>query len=384
MKTKSIVLSTGLAMFSMFFGSGNLVFPLVVGQLSQGHYAIGAIGIILTGVLVPFLGILAMFLFDGNQNEFFSRLGKPATFWFPLLAISIMGPFGVLARCITVAHGAFRLIHPGTSLWVFSLLACAAIFLLTIRKNRIVPVLGTILTPLLILSLTAIVCCAVISVDLPIVTSGNGSAWASFKQGIFQGYQTMDLLAAFFFSVFVIKHLKNHKAMQENPAHSLSVFLKASVIGAVLLTTLYCFLVLIGAMYASELGSVPPQEMLGFIAQKTLGPMAVPVVCLIVILACITTAVVLASLFADFLRKEISKERIAPSLSLAATLAIAFLVSTLEFSGIAKIIGPILEICYPALIVLAISSILQKVWGWKSVRGPTAVAFFIKLLSLGI
>lgn len=384
MKTKSIVLSTGLAMFSMFFGSGNLVFPLVVGQLSQGHYAIGAIGIILTGVLVPFLGILAMFLFDGNQNAFFSRLGKPATFWFPLLAISIMGPFGVLARCITVAHGAFRLIHPGTSLWVFSLLACAAIFLLTIRKNRIVPVLGTILTPLLILSLTAIVCFAVISVDLPIVTGGNGSAWASFKQGIFQGYQTMDLLAAFFFSVFVIKHLKNHKAMQENPAHSLSVFLKASVIGAGLLTTLYCFLVLMGAMYASELGSIPPQEMLGFIAQKTLGPMSAPIICVTVILACITTAVVLASLFADFLRKEISKERIAPSLSLAATLAIAFLVSTLEFSGIAKIIGPILEICYPALIVLAISSILQKVWGWKSVRGPTAVAFFIKLLSLGI
>jgi branched-chain amino acid:cation transporter, LIVCS family len=370
-------------MFSMFFGSGNLVFPLVIGQLSQGHYVLAAIGIILTGVLVPFLGILVMLLFDGNQKEFFLRLGKPATFWFPLLAISIMGPFGVLARCITVAHGAFRLIFPETSLVAFSLVACAVIFLLAIRKSRIVHVLGSVLTPLLILLLTAIVCFAVFSVDLP-VTGGAGSAWFSFKEGIFQGYQTMDLLAAFFFSAFLIKHLKNHKAMQENPARTLSVFLKSSLIGASLLGAIYYFLVLMGAMYAPELGSIPPQEMLGFIAQKALGPLAAPVVCMTVILACITTAVVLAVLFADFLRIEISKEKISPALSLAATLVIAFLISTLEFSGIAKIIGPILEICYPALIVMAILCILQKLWGWKSVRGPTAVAFLIKLLSLGI
>src|SRR5712692_9568830 len=125
-------------MFSMFFGSGNLVFPLVIGQQSLGHYIVAAAGIILTGVLVPFFGILVMLLYDGNQKEFFSRLGKPAVFWFPLLAISIMGPFGVLARCITVAHGAFRLIVPEMSLWVFSIAACVVIFLLGFRKSKIV------------------------------------------------------------------------------------------------------------------------------------------------------------------------------------------------------------------------------------------------------
>jgi len=72
-KTKMLAFSTGLAMFSMFFGSGNLVFPLLVGQLSEGHFFIAALGILLTGVLVPFIGILAMFLFKGNQYEFFSK-----------------------------------------------------------------------------------------------------------------------------------------------------------------------------------------------------------------------------------------------------------------------------------------------------------------------
>src|SRR5579872_2320269 len=105
MKNKTLIISTGLAMFSMFFGSGNLVFPLVVGQTSEGHFGFAAIGILITGVLVPFLGILAMLLFNGSSKDFFGRLGNPAVFWFPLIALSLMGPFGVLARCITVAHG---------------------------------------------------------------------------------------------------------------------------------------------------------------------------------------------------------------------------------------------------------------------------------------
>lgn len=369
-------------MFSMFFGSGNLVFPIVVGQLSAGHFNLASLGIFITGVIVPFLGILGMLLFNGNSNDFFSRLGKPAIFWFSLFALSLMGPFGVLARCITVAHGAYRLIQPEMPLWIFSALFCAVIFFLTIRKNKIVPVLGTILTPLLLASLAAIAIFGLASNDLPAASPGSG--WESFKEGIFQGYQTMDLLAAFFFSSFVIKHLQDHKAMQTNPSSSLPIFFRSSLIGAGLLAAIYFALVVLGAMYAPQLDSVPPQEMLGFIAQQSLGPWSAPVVCAAVILACLTTAVVLASLFADFLRKEVSKERIGPASALIATLTIAFFISTLEFSGIAKFIGPILEIIYPALIVLTLFNIFYKIWGWKAIRMPIAVALLAKLLTFAV
>lgn len=379
MRTKPLVFSTGLAMFSMFFGSGNLVFPLLVGQLSQGHFGLASLGIFLTGVLVPFLGILALFLFKGDSNEFFGRLGKPATFWFPLIALSLMGPFGVLARCITVAHGAFKMLLPSTPLWLFSLCLCCAIFLLTIKKNRIVPLLGTILTPLLLVSLAAISLFGIISMDLPTVEPNGG--WDSFKEGIFQGYQTMDLLAAFFFSSFVIQHLKNHRISQENPSASLPIFFKASLVGAFLLAGVYFLLVVLGSMYAPEIASIPPQEVLGFIAQRALGSWAGPVVCLAVALACLTTAIVLTSLFSDFLRKEVTKGKINLPVSLITTLVIAFSISTLEFSGIAKFIGPILEISYPALITLTVVSIFYKLWGWKTVRMPFAVAIIVKFIT---
>ena len=73
------------------------------------------------------------------------------------------------------------------------------------------------------------------------------------------------------------KHLQDHKGLEENPARSLPIFLKASLVGATLLSAVYFSLVLMGAVYAPELQLVPPQEMLGFIAQKTLGPWAAPV-----------------------------------------------------------------------------------------------------------
>lgn len=373
MKNKFIVLSTGLALFSMFFGSGNLVFPLSVGQNSGGHFLLAAIGICLTGVLVPFLGAFAMMLFQGKSERFFGLIGKPAIFWFPLLALSLMGPFGVAARCLTVAHGSFRLIFPELSLSLFSLAACAVIFLAIVKKNRIVPLLGTYLTPLLLLSLAII---GIVSYQLsPNPEVEPGRAWHALKNGFFEGYQTMDLLAAFFFSSFVIKHL--NEKMCERP---LRVFLQSALIGASLLTIVYAVLVYLGATYAPLLEDIPPEALLGNVAQASLGTLAAPLVCVAVTLACLTTAIVLVSLFADFLKKEIARDKIANATAIAITLAITFAVSTLEFAGIAGFLGPILQTIYPALIVFTLMSIASETWGLKKRRWPVAMTLLAKLL----
>jgi LIVCS family branched-chain amino acid:cation transporter len=360
MKNTMLILSTGLAMFSMFFGSGNLVFPLLVGQMSQGHFILGSFGIFLTGVVVPFLGILAVLLFSGDSRPSSSKLGRCILFGASLAALSLMGPFGVLARCIAVAHGAFRLLSPETPLWLFSLLSCATLLVLTLRKNRIVTLLGSVLTPLLLVALGLIAVFSLFGNDLP--TAQATEAWSSFKLGILQGYQTMDLLAAFFFSSFVIKHLKER---EPDPAASLPIFWKSSLIGAGLLASIYCVLVLLGSIHAEALANVPPQEMLGAVASLSLGPMAAPIVATAAILACLTTAIVLTSLFADFFKKEVCKEKIPMSLSIGITLSIAFCISTLDFQGIMNFLAPILGKTYPTLITLTVGGILYRVWELK-------------------
>jgi branched-chain amino acid:cation transporter, LIVCS family len=373
MNNKKLIISTGFALFSMFFGSGNLVFPLAVGKESGGHFLLASLGIFLTCVVAPLMGAFALYLYKGDSRSFFGTMGKYATFWFPLIALSLMGPFGVLARCLTVAHGSFRVLFPDISLTLFSIATCVCIFLVTLNKNRIVPFLGSMLTPFLLLTLGLIAFFGFWGGNFP-QSSMQVTAWNSFTNGFFEGYQTMDLLASFFFSIFIIKHLS-----ESEEKSSSSTFLFSALVGGALLSIVYFCLVYLGTVYSQELEGVPPQQMLAVVTHYSMGPLATPIVCLTVALACFTTAVVLATLFSDFLRQEVAKNRISDKLSMIITLAIAFSVSTLEFAGIAKFLGPILEALYPALIVLTVVNIASKMWDFTWIRVPVALTLFAKL-----
>lgn len=354
MQKKGLVWSAGFALFSMFFGSGNLVFPLTVGYESQGHYFWGALGIILTGVVVPFLGVLGMMLHKGSLESFFAVLGKKGTLIFSFCLLALMGPFGVLARCLTVAHGALLLLFPSIPLGLTSLLLCVIIFFLTVNENKTVSIIGTFLTPFLLLSIGTIVFFGL--QESPTFNETAVSAWPAFSNGFFKGYYIMDLLAAFFFSQFIIQHL--FKITGNDQKQSLAIFFKAALVGAGLLASIYFFLVLLGWYYAPLLQDKPAQEFLGLIAIQSLGNLAGPIVCLAVMFACLTTAIILTTLFANFLKNELFPNRLSFKFSSAITLGIGCAVSILEFEGISKILGPVIEIIYPGLIILTLLNIV--------------------------
>ncbi len=368
--------SLGFAIFSMFFGSGNLVFPILVGTESAGHSLLGSLGIILTGVLVPFLGVYAIYLFEGQLSRFFARFGNRASFYFSLLALSLMGPFGVLARCITIAHGSIHLLLPSLSLPLFSALFSLLLLGMLLSRGKLLNLLGSWLTPMLLVALSFI-CFYGLQHPAPLAAA-ESSPLTSLKIGVLQGYQTMDLLAAFFFSSFVLQRLRQR---EESPSEQGRLFFFASLIGASLLALVYLGLVTLGSLYKELLVGVPPQEMLGTIAKAALGPLAAPLVSVTIMLACLTTAVVLAELFSSFLRIEVTKERLSSTSSYLITLLLGCLVSTLDFAGIAKILGPILETLYPALIVLTLLNIAEQLWAWRNVRWPVAAMLASKLLS---
>lgn len=370
MKNKSLVFSTGCALFSMYFGSGNLVFPIVVGQQCEGSFFLASLGILTTGVIFPLLGMLGITLYNGSIESFFSSFGKKGVFLFSLLCLALMGPFGVLARCLTVIHGAMQSLVPGMPLVMTSFVTCLLIYFLAVNRNKIVSILGSVLTPFLLLSIAAIVFFALVHQSPNLVNQEFGMK--AFSNGFFQGYQTMDLVASFFFSGFVITHLNRVQA-------TTGVFLKASFVGASLLYAVYFALVLLGWLYASELQNVAPQEMLGRIAQEALGSFAAPCVCMAVVLACLTTAIALATLFADFLQKEVTKERLGNKAALVVTLLVAFFVSTLDFAGIASFLGPILATIYPSLVALTVVNIASRLLSIKATHWPFTLTLAAKL-----
>ena len=103
-KPSSYIITVGLAIFSMFFGAGNLVFPLKVGLESGCHTGFGMAGFILTAVCLPLLGLIAMILFDGNYDAFFERLGKNIGKVILFMCMVVIGPLLAIPRIVTLSH----------------------------------------------------------------------------------------------------------------------------------------------------------------------------------------------------------------------------------------------------------------------------------------
>src|SRR5437879_5527055 len=99
---ESVIFTTGLAIFAMLFGAGNLIWPLKGGVIAGSQVNAGLLGFIIGGVLIPLTGLIAMALFDGNYNNFFNRIGKIPGAIFILLCMLIIGPLFVMPRIVAL------------------------------------------------------------------------------------------------------------------------------------------------------------------------------------------------------------------------------------------------------------------------------------------
>src|SRR5262249_40380819 len=126
----------------------------------QDNNFYGVIGMMITTVVVPLTGLIAMVLYEGNYGTFFARIGKLPGFILTLMILGLIGPFAGIPRCIAISHATLNTFGldalPGFNLVTFSLLSCALIFLFTFRPNKMIPLLGYVLTPLLLCSLALI------------------------------------------------------------------------------------------------------------------------------------------------------------------------------------------------------------------------------------
>lgn len=352
----------GLAMFAMFFGSGNLVFPLIIGMQSTDQYLTATTGLMLTGVLVPFIGLFGMVLYQGNIDRYFGLLGKYAPFILSLLILSLIGPFGVVPRCILVSYGGISLIYPQIPLYLFSVFFLVLVIFIIWQKDRVIPFIGKFLGPLKIGGLAVIIMAAIL--QSPKLISAP-QAEPAFSLGLYQGYQSMDLMAAFFFSVPIVEYLRKAcKSKQE----TIKVSLIASGIGAFFIAMVYVGLVALGAHYAADLALVNKEQYLATIAQLTLGDNAAWIVAMTIFLSCLATGSVLVQLFADFIRSDLAPKKLSWHWSIIITVIISFGVSLAGFTAIIGFLHYILTYAYPALMTLAVTAILHHFYDFKWTR----------------
>ena len=361
-------------MFSMFFGAGNITFPLVIGQAVGKELPWALLGLILTAVVVPFSGLFAMTLFKGDYERFFYRMGKWPGFAVIVFLLSLIGPLGGIPRCLTLTFSMLKTYVPTLSLIPFSLASAGVIFLCAWKRNRILDLVGYVLSPLLIFFLLAIVIKGVFF-------SSSGPSIAStepfpFLYGLKEGYNTMDLLGAFFFSSLIYSRVSKQQKEKERKGLFVLIF-KSSLIGALLLTLIYIGFSYVAAHHQVALEGVGVDQILGKIGQVVLGHHAGLIICLSIALTCLTTAIALAIIVAEFLEKKILKGRISYNNALVIVLLISTFVSTLEFTGIVRLLSPVLQLIYPSLLILSVFNICYKTFGYRPVKIPVFMSFMV-------
>ena len=364
-KLKSTSLSTGLAMFSMFFGAGNITFPLIIGQTVEGGLIWALLGLVLTAIVIPFSGLLSISLYEGDYESFFSRIGKGPGLFVIILLLAMIGPFGGIPRCITLTYSTLKVYFTGMHLLTFSLVSCLIVFLCSWKKNRILDLIGYVLSPILVLLLVVIIIKGVFFSNSDPV--GSSHVAHPFFYGLREGYNTMDLLAAFFFSSLVYNKLKEQQG--ERKSVLVPVF-KASLIGAGLLSMIYIGFSYVAAHHSMALDGTGADQLLGRIGQIVLGQHAGLIVCMSIALTCLTTAIALTVVCAEFLQKRITKGRLSYDWSLVAVLVTTACVSTLEFTGIVKLLAPVLEVVYPSMLVLCVMNVFHKLLNYQPVKVP--------------
>lgn len=383
MKNKNIqIVSIGMAMFSMFFGAGNVIFPLLVGQATTDMSFWAMLGLIITAVGVPFTGLFAMTLYNGNAQEFFSRIGKWPSFLVALLIMGCIGPFGGIPRCIGVAYATTNMFFSVGAIAAFSIAACIAIYFAALSKNRVMDIIGWVLTPFFLLSIGFIIVMGIVNSPFSFEPS-TLSAFDATVYGLKEGYNTMDLLGSFFFGAVVIQALKNISTVDGKVEQKLLVKngLLSCLVGAVLMTVVYVGMSSVAAYNSVGLAGIKPELLIGTIALDVLGPYAGITTCIAVIIATLTTAIALASVTSEFFSSQCCNGRISYKTALIATLVTTFFVSTLEFSGIVRMLSPIVQTIYPVLLILSIVNIAYKLWGFDAVKTPVAGAITLALIA---
>lgn len=367
--------TTGLAMFAMFFGSGNLIFPVAVGQMAGDQNIYAIFGLFITSVVVPFATLTLMLLYKGDYHRFFQSVGPWPGRIITFATLALIGPFGVLPRCIAFSYSTFSL-YSDVSIFVYSAIACCIVFLLSVKESDVVSVIGNFLTPVLLIALGIVIVSGLSSPAITLPKIEEVSHLMMMSRGFIEGYKTFDIFAALFFASAIIPAF--NKMIRDNSSNKdlMKLAVKSSLVGMTLLIGVYAGLSFVAAHVQGGLVGVSGDQLLGVITTLTMGSNAGLVANIVVMLACLTTAISLAVVSAEFFRREVFFNKLSYVNCLVVTVGISFVFSLLGFSGIMQLVLPILMVLCPSVIVLALLNALNYFFGWKHIKAP----FFLVLL----
>lgn len=375
-KTKDCLV-IGFALFAMFFGAGNLIFPPYLGNEVGTQYIFAIIGFIITGVGLPLLAIIACTKGDGTFETMASKISPKFAIIFATLLFIAIGPMlGIPRTAATTYELTIHPIIPSISplVWMFIYFGINLFFVF--NQSSIIDTIGKFLTPSLLIILAIIIIKGII---FPIGNIESTGATSVLSTSLLEGYQTMDALAALLFAAIVSSSIlaKGYKDKDLVP-----MTVKAGIVAAIGLAFVYGGLTFIGAQTASLApADVTKTGLLLIISKDILGNVGTIIIGIAMGLACLTTSIGLITAGSSFF-EEVSKGKLPYKVNAVIISIISIVIGCLGVDNIIKISGPILNILYPVAITLIATTLLDKfITNVNSIRLGVYTSLVFGLLS---
>ena len=370
-KTKEIWIA-GFALFSLFFGAGNLILPPTLGLKAGVDWWIVVLGFVLTAVTIPILAIFAHAKLQGTLYDFGKKVSPVFSTIYCMLiyviAIAIPSP-----RTAAVTHEMtvqpFIEVTPILTSVIFFIL----VFIFAINRTRVIGLIGKFLTPIIVLILLIIIGIAIFGFP---GTVNPSSFTTPFVDGILEGYQTFDAIGGVVVGAVVLISLDYSTHTTFDAKRRL--LRKAGFIAGTGLLIIYGGLILSGSLFSSTFAeNASRTEVLSSLSTQTLGNLGTTFLSVLVALACFTTAIGIVTGTADYIKGICKDSQKAYIITAAVASVIGVVVGSYQVDFIITLAVPALMFLYPITIVLILLNIVPDKYASKLVFRAVVLVTFI-------
>ena len=368
------IIICGFALFAIFFGAGNLIFPPYLGVISGNNWGIANIAFLLSDPLLPILGVIVTALLGGQATDLGKRVSKHFSIIIGAISIILIGPLFAVPRTGATTHEIFvQSFVPTAPQWITSLIFFGLTLYIAIHSHTVIDAIGKYLTPILLIILLLVFIAAVVQPNAGFQTTTSAGL---FSQSFKEGYQTMDALGAALMAGVVISDLTRRGYTEKKEQHQM--MFGVGIVSFILLALVYSSLTYAGATVSTVYDSTVqrPALLIGLIEQL-LGSFGKVAMGIAVSFACLTTSVGLITTCGHYF-STLTNGKLEYKKIVVVSVVLSFLLSLLGVNALLQLAVPVLSAIYPMVIALIFLSIFDRyiVYNW-TYTGAVVGAFFI-------
>ena len=355
-KTIKDSLITGFAVFAIFFGAGNLIFPAAVGLSAGDQWPAAMLAMILCGVVLPFLALVAV----ANTGSSLSDLCKPVGTWYDkgvfFVATVGMVILSNLPRTAATTHEvAIAPLFPSCPVWVTSVIFFALVLFFAFDENNIIDRIGKYITPLMLVFLIIIVGKGLIT---PLGTPEPTGQEHVFKSAFVELYYTGDLFSGLFVSTIFLTDLarKGYETQEERK----KMTVKAVWVAGIASVIVYSGLLIMGADAVKLFDQgIDRTTLLAEMVRMILGKFGTTALSASAALACLSTASGLVGISAAFL-ENMTKKKVNYRTWVIGLCIFGAAMACIGVENIISVAAPVFMLLYPSGLAITVLGLFKK------------------------